>query len=383
MSKKVIYISWVKLTDKYASDYFINHLIESRVEVEWWDVVAFTREQHNEVGELDVDYLRVLQTYSDFESLVKLNENKDVIYIPLMNFQSEVRSIYQLLGKYRCKMVFLSWGEMPATAGPVLHRAAIKLIKQPSSFFRIVFEVFFLISYKKLGLLKPYDLIFVAGSVMINSNKFVKKTIQLNSPDYDHYMRLKKSDNKFCHEKYAVFLDLNMPYHSDLALDGLTTVHPSDYYQSLNRFFSFIEGQYGVKIIIAAHPKTDPNKDVFEGREIYRLITAEIVKDAEFVITHHSTSLNYAVLNSKPCVFIYTNEMEELYANTRVKEIKTLASYIDAPVYNIDKLTSADKIVVNQPNHARYDDYKYSFLTSKEAENLSSYDIFLQGINQN
>ena len=171
-----------------------------------------------------------------------------------------------------------------------------------------------------------------------------------------------------------------MPYHSDLALDGLKTVVPSDYYRSLNRFFSIIEEQQGIKIVIAAHPKTNLNLDVFEGREVYRLITAEIVKDAKFVITHHSTSLNYAVLNMKPCIFIYTNEMEDLYANSRVKEIKSLANFIDAPVYNIDKFKPVDKLSVNKPNLARYDEYKYSFLTSKEVENLSSSDIFLKEI---
>ena len=38
---------------------------------------------------------------------------------------------------------------------------------------------------------------------------------------------------------------------------------------------------------------------------------------------------------------------------------------------------------MKQPNRIRYDDYKYSFVTSKESENSSSKDIFLQEINQN
>ena len=380
MSKKVIYISWVKLTDKYADDYFIQHLIRSGVEVEYWDIVAFTREQHSEVGELDVNYLRVLKSFGEFENLLKLNQNQNVTYVTLMMFQWEVRSIYRLLSKYKCKMVFISWGGMPGTTGTVLHRAVIKLLKRPLHFFRIIFDIFFTTSYKRLGLIQPYDLVFTAGSVSNTSNHFAKKTISLNSPDYEKYMRLKSSKKAFCNTKYAVFLELNMPYHSDLALDGLKTVVPSDYYRSLNRFFSIIEEQQGVKIVIAAHPKTDLNLDVFEGREVYRLITAEIVKDAKFVITHHSTALNYAVLNMKPCIFIYTNEMEDLYANSRVKEIKLLANFIDAPVYNIDKFKQADKLNIKKPNLARYDDYKYSFLTSKEVENLSSGDIFLKEI---
>lgn len=382
MSKKVIYVSWVKLTDKYARDYFIDHLIENGVEVEFWDVVALTREQHNEVGELDVNYLRVLQSYRDLENLVKRSENIDAVYVMLMTLNWKVRLVYQLLSKYRRKMVFLRWGEVPAKTAPILQRAVNKLITAPFGFFQSLFDTVGLISYKKLGLIKPFHLVFTAGSVLRESEQFAKKTKQLNSPDYDHYMHLKESDDSFVDEKYAVFLDLSMPYNSDLILDGKKTINPHDYYQSLNRFFTLLEEQYGVKVIIAAHPKTNPNTTAFGDREIYRLRTAEIVKDAEFVITHHSTALNYAVLNVKPCIFIYTNEMEVLYPNSRVGVIKLFADYLDASIYNIDKLKNPENIVMKQPNRIRYDDYKYSFLTSKATKNSTSNDIFFQEINQ-
>ena len=382
MNKKVIYVSWAKLTDKYARDYFIDHLIANGVEVEFWDVVAFMREPHNEIGELDVDYLRVLQSYGEFENLVKLNENNDTVYVLMINLCWEVRSVYQLLSKYRCKTAFLSWGAMPAATEPILQRAATKLIKEPSRFFNILVKKFFLLSYLQLGLIKPFDVVFTAGSLLGEEDLPSKKKIKFNSFDYAHYLHALEIDNSFSCEKYAVFLDLNMPYHSDLAREGLKTVNPHDYYQSLNRFFALLEEQYEVKIIIAAHPKTNPNTSAFGDRKVYRLNTAEIVKDAEFVITHHSTALSYAVLNIKPCIFIYTNEMEELYSNSRIKEIKSFADYLDAPVYNIDKLNSPDRIVIKQPNRLRYNDYKYSFVTSKETETAKSEDIFLQEINQ-
>ena len=382
MNKKVIYVSWAKLTDKYARDYFIDHLIANGVEVEFWDVVAYMREPHNEIGELDVDYLRVLQSYGEFENLVKLNENNDTVYVLMINLCWEVRSVYQLLSKYRCKTAFLSWGAMPAATEPILQRAATKLIKEPSRFFNILVKKFFLLSYLQLGLIKPFDVVFTAGSLLGEEDLPSKKKIKFNSFDYAHYLHALEIDNSFSCEKYAVFLDLNMPYHSDLAREGLKTVNPHDYYQSLNRFFSLLEKQSDVKVIIAAHPKTNTSTSAFGDRRVYRLKTAEIVKEAEFVITHHSTSLSYAVLNIKPCIFIYTNEMKKLYSNSRIREIKSFADYLDAPVYNIDKLNSTDRVVIKQPNRLRYNDYKYSFVTSKETETEKSEDIFLQEINQ-
>ena len=383
MTKKVIYISWSKLTDRIARDYFVDHLIGNGVEVEFWDIGVFTREPHNEFGELDVNYLRVLQSYSEYENLVKRKENIDAIYVPLISLHWNVRRVFRILSKYKCKLILVSWGMSPIATAPMWQRAAIKLAKEPMRFFQMLFEIFCLYNYRKLGLIKPFDVVFTAGSVLGQGTQFAKKNISLNSCDHEHYIRSKESDNSFDREKHAVFLDINLPFQSDFSLTNTKTVNPHDYYGSLERFFTLLEEQYKVKIIIAAHPKTNPNTRVFGKRKIHRLKTAEIVKDAEFVITHHSTSLNYAVFNSKACIFIYTNEMEELYPNGRVRAIKSLASYLDASVYNIDQLPFTDKIVIKQPNQKRYDDFKYSYLISKETESLSSKDIFLREINKN
>lgn len=370
------------MTDRIARDYFINHLIENKVEVEFWDIVAFTRETHNEFGELDVNYLRVLKSYDEFKNLVKRKENINATYVTLISLHWRPRLVFQILSKYKCKKVFVSWGLTPIAPAPLLQRAATKLIKQPMDFFRILFEVSCLYAYKKLGLIKPFDTVFTAGSVLSQDAQFAKKNITLNSCDYDNYIYAKKFRNSFVPKKYAVFLDINLPFQSDFGLTNAKTVNPNDYYRSLDQFFTLLEEQYEVKIIIAAHPKTNPSTTMFGNRKIYRLITAEMVKDADFVVTHHSTSLNYAVLNVKPLVFIYTNEMEKLYSNGRVRAVKALASYLDASVYNVDKLPPDNKILIKKPNQMRYDDFKYSYLTSKVSENSASKDIFLREINK-
>ena len=142
MNKKVIYVSWAKLTDKYARDYFIDHLIQNGVNVEFWDIGAFTRKPHNEVGELDVNYLRKLKSYSEFESLVKSEINIDAIYFPLITLSWRVRKIFQILSKNKCKKIFVSWGISPIATKPIWQRAVIKLLKEPIRFFQMLFEIF-------------------------------------------------------------------------------------------------------------------------------------------------------------------------------------------------------------------------------------------------
>ena len=116
---------------------------------------------------------------------MKRSENIDAVYVMLMTLGWKVRLVYQLLSKYRCYMVFLRWGEIPTKSAPILQRALNKLTTKPKQFFDALLRFFGkvgLASYKKLGLIKPFDLMFTAGSVLKESEQFAKKTIQLNSP---------------------------------------------------------------------------------------------------------------------------------------------------------------------------------------------------------
>ena len=66
----------------------------------------------------------------------------------------------------------------------------------------------------------------------------------------------------------------------------------------------------------------------FGGRPIYRLATAELVRYAEFVLAHTSTAISYAVLYSKPLVFIYTAGMAAAYEHWFIREMRCFADYL-------------------------------------------------------
>lgn len=381
MSKKVVYVSWVRLTDKYARDWYIDHLIKNGIEVEYWDIVALTREYHNEVGELYPNYLRILQSYAEFEKLVQLNENSDAIYVMLINPSWRTRLPFKILSKYNRRMAYINWGSMPLSSVPKLKKALSTLIGSPYKFFELLFGMVAWEVYKNLRLVKPFDVVFSAGSGIAKSDQFAKEVVNFNLCDYDNYLRAKVSKKPLVKGKYAVFLDINLPFQSDLAVVGLQALSAKIYYQSLNRFFALLEQKYNLKIVIAAHPKSMLDKTLFGSRENYRLCTAELVKDADFVVAHHSTALSYAVLNLKPCFFIYTDEMSLLYQDTIVRWLYSLASFLDSPIYNIDKIINDQDITLREPNINRYDDFKYSYLTSQESEGQLSKNIFLKKIN--
>ena len=48
MSKKIIYVSFIRLTDKVTRDWYIDYSINKGAVVEYWDIVSLVREEHEE-----------------------------------------------------------------------------------------------------------------------------------------------------------------------------------------------------------------------------------------------------------------------------------------------------------------------------------------------
>jgi hypothetical protein len=379
---KIIYISFIRLTDKVARDWYVEFCIEKGAKVEFWDVVSLVRVEHVEYGALEPDYLQVIKSYKQFETLLRLPENAGAVFVMIVSYSGRFSKPFRLLSKFNCKMVHLSWGTMPSTsAAPRWQRIIYLLLMEPIRSFDRIFDTILGIGYRKLNIVKQYEIVFVAGKVLSSVEQYGKRVVSFNYSDYDHYKQLAITTKRLIQGKYAVFLDANAPYHSDAEIMGLKLINADNYYQSLNRFFGLLEKNYDLKVVIALNPKSNYGKEKYENRESHRLHTAELVKDAEFVILHQSSALSYAVLNLKPVLFIYTKEMMEIYKTTVIREIEGLASYLNAHTYNIDKISDGRQIILQPIIQECYDTYKYNYLTSLESESMSSAEIFWREIN--
>ena len=382
MKRKLIYVSFIRLTDKVSNDWYIEYAIEKGAVVEYWDIVSLVREDHDEKAVLNVGYLRYIETYQEFEALVRQPVNQDAVYVMLISYSGRFSKPFRILSKYNCKMAFVSWGAMPTTAPePRLRRIIYRLFTNPFNFAKNAVDLISGLAYRKLNAVKRFDIVFAAGSALTSTEMYAKRVVSLNLCDFDHYSRVKLIDAKTIKGKYAVFLDVNLPYQSDLAICGLPAVNATNYFKSLNRFFDLLEVTYDIKVVIASHPKASYTGSEFNQRETCRLMTAELVKDAEFVITHTSTALSYAILSCKTTLFIYTDEMLSIYKKTVIRQIESLAMYLNAAVYNIDQVTAGSQVNILQPNQERYDAYKYSYITSHESEKTPSAEIFWHEVN--
>jgi hypothetical protein len=376
MTRKVIYVSFGRLTDKMARDWYIDFLIAKGVQVEYWDIVALVREDHEEYGALQADCLRVFRTVRELEAALRLAENRAALYVMLVSYSGLLVSIFELLSREGCRMLNFAWGALPHEAGTSWRRL-LAWTSRPRHVAQQLVNRSRAAALRKLRLVAPFAITFAAGAASIAGSTHTRRVVPVNYFDYDLYVKAKSAPTgRPVAGAYVVFLDGNLPYHSDFGFCGYPQVDAARYYRSLNRFFDLLERAYGCSVVIAAHPRADYDETTFEGRLTHRLVTAELVRDAEFVLTHCSTAMSYAVLNAKPLLFINTEEMTAIYRHSLMRHMHCFARCLDAPLVNIDAVRDAGDLAIRPVNAGRYERYKYQFLTSPQSEHTTTQEIF-------
>ena len=144
-----------------------------------------------------------------------------------------------------------------------------------SKFKKFIFENI----SKNLLKIKPPAFILAGGSRTIDNYKppMGDKTriIWGHTLDYDLYLEdLRKPAGSGLKDKeYAVFIDGYWPFYPDyVRMKVKPPVSPENYYPLLCKFFSDVEKETGLKVIIAALPRSnyDEHPDYFKGRKTIR-----------------------------------------------------------------------------------------------------------------
>ena len=372
---RVVYISYMPLTSKIERDWFIAFLRESGLGVKYLDVSRLLRLRLTESSEILTEYSSKVASYLELEEFI--SRNKKAIFFVLVPQKIEYRKIFKILNENQCKTMKICWGAMPRLA--------------PLSFidsFSIVFSPKLLASKLKIRInsllekyffyQKPFDLIFYSGYAELPSNLISQKNISIGLCDYDQYKLSLKSVPKIIH-RFILFLDVNLPFHSDFDHLGLSRVDPANYFNDVNKFFDSIEKKYDAEVIIAAHPKACYGNE-YCGRRIISEDAASLSRDSLFIITHASTSVSYAVLYKKPLLLIYTDEMSALYKNNYLRQIRAIGKYLKRPTINISTLSLVEGNIFPPINSEVYEKYIDEFIVTPDAVNLEGSKVFLDSI---
>lgn len=195
--------------------------------------------------------------------------------------------------------------------------------------------------------------------------------IECHSWDYDEYLNM--NDTEDGQTNYVLWLDQNLPNHPEIIEEKLLSMGSKQYYLELNNLFDRIEKIYNVKVIIAGHPTSSVSltSEKFRGREVILYKTIHLIRDSNFIISHHTAALNFAILFRKQILFITNDNFEE---NILGKYIEEFAQSLGQTKMNISE--NVDKIELTSINDELYDKYLKSSI-SKYPENLvRNWDIF-------
>lgn len=252
----------------------------------------------------------------------------------------------------------------------------VKLIENPVLLVNFLFKKIPVSWFK----LRPFQFILTEGTAPL-SNDYLElsdsKTDILNvhGVEYDLFLESREQKNAF-NTEYVVFLDGCGPMHPDrLIFKNQYPCSKEEYFSNLNSFFKFIEQRLGCEVIIAAHPKSryDEIPDLFEGRQIIRGKTHDLVKNSKFVITFFSTSVHFAVIYKKPIIFLAINPYRRNELDLKTTHIAS--QFGKLPVYwNGENSVNLEiELEMDDEKYSQYFDY---YLKKQGSPEQYSWDIF-------
>lgn len=371
------------LTNKFVKDFYFNELEANNISVEYWDISALFFKEFSLPDQCNKKYSTKVLSYSELKNLIVKQDKSRCLFVPQVSFELRVFRLFLLLSRNKCKLGFFARGALPS----------LSLIKEKQNFsyLRVLHKFYSFTGYtiiyllKRFKIISTYEYLFNAGEDGYTAigygckiEKIYGNIININSIDFDSYLEEENAINQnLLNEHYGVFLDEYLPYHPDFKMFNKKTIHPKKYFKSLNCFFDSLEQYYNLKIIIAAHPKSDYKSNPFNGRLVLKYKTNELVKYSDFVITHMSTSISFAILYKKPIIFLVTDEYMKINDSTLYNYTKVFAQETGSQIINADNFI-LEGLRLNEVNMHKYDKYKYRYLTSKETEKKLSCQIIVE-----
>ncbi len=189
------------------------------------------------------------------------------------------------------------------------------------------------------------EMIIVAGALAFTPHRLPTTNtvvIPAHTGDYESFRDAEPTQGTK-DARGVVFLEDGMTGHTDyIYLDHPLPVTPEQYLLSLERFLT-ISARYCERheYIVALHPSSI---DIHLNRQfaadvMIRNRTQELVRHAELVIAHFSTSISWAVLYDKPILLITS---DELAVSSFSPVIYSFSEHLNVRVLNIDSASEDD-----------------------------------------
>lgn len=346
---------------------FYSQFEKAHIKVEVWDL---HRIQHDSSSEANVICLpeggRIISTYKELMNQLNLEIKNNIAVIECIPRDWRNRKIFKFLSENNIPMIRIEcYGNTPTVSN---WKFKLQRISFKNLGALLNKKIIYILTrmYYKTNHIKPRDFIF-------SSNSF-NRTIAYNHPDYEKWKF--DSATRIIDKDYLVFSDVYFPLHPDISYyykKYITNnnISPAMYYKKMNKLFDTVEKQTGLPVIIAAHPKSNYNGDEFNGRQIIKYHTNNLVRYSSGIILHYSCTLSYAALCNKPVLFVDIEEFDKIPYLKGI--VKSLAKNMGLACCHIKNEKVEGNIYLEEiPCDIRYN-YIYNYLTSKETENIPNH----------
>lgn len=342
----IVFISEAPFIKQSKKDLYFDEISE-KFNSEIWDLSLLYGKTYSLPDEVS-DSLKI-KNFKDFKKRLK-DIPKNSIFITSSTPIGFNLKIFNTLHKYSHKTFYLKkdlinkemviYSNYHEESDTRSKYKDINLEKIINKFKKIIFG-----SYK-------YDFVFQISNCQTPN---FKEKLSGHNIKYEHY-KIAKLEKPIITEKYILYLDTDFAFHHDLIKDTeMENINPEIFFKKMNLLFEKLEEKYNAKVIISAHPKSNYTNE-FNDRKIIKFKTPNLVVNSYAVVAHLGTSIATAVLDYKPIIFPYYQEMEEKACRGWLKTSSGYANYLDAPFVNLDKADYSIDFNVNETKYKQFID---------------------------
>lgn len=378
--------------DKYG----INYLRAEGYHVVVYDLSPLLKrrsyDKYPKISGGSEESIQKIVSYEGFEEKIKAVSSRAVfidylVGLSYLNLENE--KIFRLLKKWGCRYFLVSGGALPIGANPdrkAAFREKIVRMLKPKNLADYITRRSILFLSRNTNVYPSPAKIFSGESAILED--YVKRhllrkeiIVPIHSLDYDRYINYKKQTTQTSAGDYCVFLDEAAVDHPDFALLGMPHLDKEKYTRAINGLLSKIEKETGLQVIIAAHPLSRYENDpaAFDGRQLIKGRTIDLVAGCCFVVAHSSTAISYAVIFDKPILFVKTDDM---ISKGRSGFIDVMAASVGLKAVNVDSQEEFDDLDLNYRSWSteRYDEYKYSYVKTRGLADQTVWEIVAREI---
>lgn len=384
---RVILVYHNRFTRRDYERFGIELLKQNGFSVQIWDIsrYLFSASEHLYPDQQDFPELRKFMTESDlFEALRELKQTD--FLISTLTFNPETVRYFQQLTQSRAEFGLLQNCAIPSPPPRrelSSRRRFATLARQPlrSSMAKVASSVINRLPYPCFGVREArYTLLGGDRSGGCQPDGPSTQPVWGHTLDYDLYLR---NRDPVPMEDIAVFLDEYECFHSEYSFYNVEKAFPAETYHAyLDRFFTKVEQQLGVRVVIAAHPRSqyELHPGCYGGRPIVRGQTLDLVRKSRFVMAQASTAVSFACLYRKPLVFLSFKEY--LLIDHIGPWIDCMAEHFGKTPIIVNDNPDVDWSSELQLNEQEYDAYRHDYIKRHDSPDLEFWQIVANAIRE-